>query len=163
MSTIRLKKSSVPLNVPGVGDLTYGELAINFADGRLYYKNSSNVIKNFVDSDLIRTYVDAADSDKLNLDGSNAMVGDLNLNGNKIINLQSPSAGNDGANKTYVDTTLATELAALGASVFPTGDYGSVDSSADVIDAFGQALVSAFDCLDTPTGAIATRDLGVFT
>lgn len=52
-ATIKLKKSSVSSNAPGTGDLQYGEVAINYADGRLYYKNSSNVIKNFIDSDLI--------------------------------------------------------------------------------------------------------------
>ena len=53
MAKVLLKKSSVSSNVPGTGDLEYGEVAINYADGRLYYKNSSNLIKNFVDSDLI--------------------------------------------------------------------------------------------------------------
>lgn len=53
MAKVLLKKSSVGDNVPGTGDLDYGEVAINYADGRLYYKNSSNVIKSFVDSDLI--------------------------------------------------------------------------------------------------------------
>jgi hypothetical protein len=51
MAKVLLKKSSVPSNAPSV--LEYGEVAINYADGRLYYKNSSNVIKNFIDSDLI--------------------------------------------------------------------------------------------------------------
>lgn len=60
MSTtaIKLKKSSVVGKVPLVGDLTYGELAINYADGKLYYKNSSNEIKSFVDSDLVSSLVD---------------------------------------------------------------------------------------------------------
>jgi hypothetical protein len=53
MAKVLLKKSSVSSNAPGTGDLEYGEVALNYADGRLYYKNSSNVIKNFVDSDLI--------------------------------------------------------------------------------------------------------------
>lgn len=55
MSTaaIKLKKSSVVGKAPLVGDIDYGEVAINYADGRLYYKNSSNNIKNFIDSDLI--------------------------------------------------------------------------------------------------------------
>ena len=53
MAKVLLKKSSVGDNAPGVGDLSYGEVAINYADGRLYYKNSSNEIKNFVDSDTI--------------------------------------------------------------------------------------------------------------
>ena len=41
---IVLKKSSVVGRVPVPGDLEYGELALNYADGRLYYKNSSNAI-----------------------------------------------------------------------------------------------------------------------
>lgn len=47
---IKLKKSSVPGRIPSVSDLEYGELAINYADGKVYYKNSSNEIKAFLDS-----------------------------------------------------------------------------------------------------------------
>ena len=49
-STIKLKKSSVAAKVPQVADLAYGELALNYADGKLYFKNSSNEIVNFNDS-----------------------------------------------------------------------------------------------------------------
>jgi hypothetical protein len=52
-AAIKLKKSSVNSKVPLVGDIDYGEVALNYADGRLFYKNSSNAIKNFIDSDLI--------------------------------------------------------------------------------------------------------------
>ena len=44
---IILKKSSVGAKVPVAGDLTYGELALNYADGKLYFKNSSNAIQSF--------------------------------------------------------------------------------------------------------------------
>src|SRR6056300_394524 len=48
MSTsIRLKKSAVTSNAPTTGDIDYGELAINYADGKLYYKTSSNTIDYF--------------------------------------------------------------------------------------------------------------------
>ena len=47
MSNIALKKSSVSGRVPLIGDLAYGELALNYADGLLYFKNSSNQIKSF--------------------------------------------------------------------------------------------------------------------
>jgi len=53
------KKSSVVARVPSAGDLEYGEIAINYADGRLYYKNSSNQIKSFLDSDHIASLFDA--------------------------------------------------------------------------------------------------------
>ena len=52
---VLLKRSSVSSNAPDSSDLEYGELAINFADGRIYYKNSSNEVKNFVDSDILYT------------------------------------------------------------------------------------------------------------
>ena len=43
-SLLKLKKSSVSGKVPTAADLEYGELAINYADGVLYYKNSTNTI-----------------------------------------------------------------------------------------------------------------------
>lgn len=44
MSKIILKKSSVPGKVPVTADLDFGELALNYADGKLFYKNASNII-----------------------------------------------------------------------------------------------------------------------
>lgn len=41
---IILKKSSIPAKVPVPSDLVYGELALNYADGVLYYKNAANEI-----------------------------------------------------------------------------------------------------------------------
>jgi hypothetical protein len=41
-TSIQLKKSGTTGNVPA--NLVYGELALNYADGKLYYKNSSDVI-----------------------------------------------------------------------------------------------------------------------
>ena len=48
MSTtvFKLKKSSIAGRIPDSSDLAYGELAINYADGLIYYKNSSNEVKN---------------------------------------------------------------------------------------------------------------------
>lgn len=39
-----LKKSSVAAKVPLATDLDYGELALNYADGKLYYKTATNSI-----------------------------------------------------------------------------------------------------------------------
>lgn len=44
---VLLKKSSVVNRVPVPGDLDYGELAINYADGKLYYKTAANAIAAF--------------------------------------------------------------------------------------------------------------------
>jgi len=47
---VLLKKSSVVSKVPQTTDLAYGELALNYADGLLYYKSANNVIQYFSDS-----------------------------------------------------------------------------------------------------------------
>ena len=52
---VLLKKSSVTTKVPLTTDLDYGELALNYADGKLYFKNSSNVIKSFTIDDNVVT------------------------------------------------------------------------------------------------------------
>lgn len=44
---IVLKKSSVAGRVPQLTDLDWGEVALNYADGKLYFKRSSNVIDYF--------------------------------------------------------------------------------------------------------------------
>ena len=44
---IQLKKSSVASKVPVVADLAYGELALNYADGKLYYKKSDGTTIDF--------------------------------------------------------------------------------------------------------------------
>jgi hypothetical protein len=43
-NTVQLKRSNVANSVPAAGNLVPGELAINYADGNLFYKNSSNVV-----------------------------------------------------------------------------------------------------------------------
>ena len=59
---IILKKSSVVAKVPVVGDLDYGELALNYADGKLYYKNSNNTVQAFGDNTNVINNV-AADTE----------------------------------------------------------------------------------------------------
>ena len=56
-NNILLKKSSVAAKVPTTGDLDYGELALNYADGALYYKTSSNTIArlNPLEADTLAT------------------------------------------------------------------------------------------------------------
>jgi len=49
-NTIKLKRSSVQANVPNLGDLTLGELAVNTFDGKLFLKKNDG-------SDSIETIV----------------------------------------------------------------------------------------------------------
>ena len=65
-TNIRLKKSSVPGSVPSDGDLDHGELAINYADGVIYFKNASNNVQSInatpsgVDSTAVTNLIDSA-------------------------------------------------------------------------------------------------------
>lgn len=43
-TTIKLKKSGATGNIPSNSSLEFGELALNYADGILYYKNATNTI-----------------------------------------------------------------------------------------------------------------------
>lgn len=44
---VLLKKSSVSARTPTTSDLDYGEVALNYADGKLFFKTSSNQIDYF--------------------------------------------------------------------------------------------------------------------
>ena len=43
-NTVKLKRSNVANSIPGPGNLVAGELAINYTDGNLFYKNDNNVV-----------------------------------------------------------------------------------------------------------------------
>ena len=55
---VLLKRSSIAGKVPLASDLQYGELAINFTDGKIYYKDASNNIAAFVDSARVQAIAD---------------------------------------------------------------------------------------------------------
>lgn len=54
-NTVKLKKSSVAGKIPQSTDIDYGEVALNYADGKLYFKDSSNVIQLFGASNAVDT------------------------------------------------------------------------------------------------------------
>lgn len=49
-SIVQLKKSSVAAKVPLASDLAFGELALNYADGKLYYKKTDGTTIDFFQS-----------------------------------------------------------------------------------------------------------------
>jgi len=64
----------------------------------------------------------------LNVDGSNAMVGNLDINNFKVINSSAPLNGTDLANKTYVDDRVSTSAVA-GSPYFLQDGAGAVNRS----------------------------------
>ena len=65
---IRLKKSSVAGRIPDSSNLDYGELALNYQDGKLYYKSAGGGVNAFLDS----AGVDALIASKQGLDSAGA-------------------------------------------------------------------------------------------
>ena len=141
-TAIRLKKSSVTGKAPLAGDLLHGELAINFADGKLFYKNSSNEIKHFID-------LDASRSEFLQLSGGEV---------SGTLTIQTPFSDRHAATKKYVDDAVAG-----GAGTVPIGDYETLDAIVQR-DAFGVALYfTQYDLRNQPRGILSIADYGVLT
>ena len=88
-NNILIKKSSVAARVPTTADLDYGELALNYADGAVYYKTSGNVIArlNPTETDTLATVTTRGATT------SNAITtGGLTVNGNVGIGTAGPTS-----------------------------------------------------------------------
>ena len=130
MSTaIKLKKSAVAGRVPQTNDLAYGEIAINYADGVLYYKNTDTTIKRLsassigVDSSAVsamidQSYVNNLDVNAGTLDGQD---GTYYLNYNNFTNTP-----------TIVDSAGIASISAVTTSPADSASIASVVDSAFV-------------------------------
>ena len=171
-NTIVLKKSSVANKKPQATDLVFGELALNYTDGLLYYKDNNSAIKAFAaggfadpstNSSMTMT-VDAQGNPIMAVKVSGIVVAQfgggqltfnvpLSMNGNTITALSAPIGTTDAVNKAYAD-------GAASASGYPKGDYGDIVSAA-AYDAFGVPIVAiiTYDNME-PIGVFNTVDFG---
>ena len=108
-----LKKSSVASKVPTSSDLVYGELAVNYTDGRIYFKNSSNNIEFFEQVNSFQN-IDVSGQTTLTADGGSDTLTFVEGNGisittddatNELTITASGSAGNDFVDTASFDTT----------------------------------------------------------
>ena len=145
-NSVLLKKSSVAAKVPLATDLAYGELALNYADGKLYFKNSSNAIQSFTN-----------DSTTVTLTGTQTLT-------NKT--LTSPTINGGALSGTFTgaptlsDTTASTTTATgalkvaggvgVGDSVYVGNRVGFVNASN--VSAVYQVYNAATSSLDTVFG-----------
>ena len=137
MTTLLLKKSSVVGKIPLVGDLEYGELALNYADGKLYYKTSSNTIETFLDSANIVSLIQANSVDSSEV---------INLIDSDYIQLRQADIFRDSAFITnIVDADYVNSLGVVGtdsAAVLQLISDNSVDS-AEVINLIDSDYINA--------------------
>jgi len=59
---ILLKRSDVAGKIPTDSDLNYGELALNYRDRKLYFKDANNDIVAFIDSGAVQNLIDRIDT-----------------------------------------------------------------------------------------------------
>jgi hypothetical protein len=74
MPNIFLKKSSVAGKVPVVGDLAFGELALNYSDGKLYYKTAGNLINYIANGGTFTTALSITSSTQATSTTTGALV-----------------------------------------------------------------------------------------
>jgi hypothetical protein len=84
-------------------DVKYDDSSIGVTGDQLYVKNGG-VTNDMLAGSITDTKLA---SDYLYADGTRALTGDLNMNGNKIASLVAPSLGTDAVNKTYVDSLVS--------------------------------------------------------
>jgi hypothetical protein len=150
---ILLKKSSTAAKVPVVGDLEYGELAINYTDGKLHYKTNANEIDAFSSNTATATLT--------NKTITNPTINGLNewAAGTTIQFLVTNGAGQ--LMYASLDNLLTSGYDNSTVTTFPTGDYMGLEAylGSGAIDSFGISLVKVFSCMD-PVGSLQTTDLG---
>lgn len=82
-----LKKSSVTGKVPLSTDLEYGELALNYQDGKLYYKKADNTISDIASSGVsgVTSVGGTGTVSGLTLSGTITTSGNLTLGGTLVV------------------------------------------------------------------------------
>ena len=121
MNNNRIYNIPNPTGIKQPIPLAYGDLAYLHVNGSNMMTNHMNMNNkkitnlqtptNNTDA-ATKKYVDDKSTNPPDLspffkkDGSISMTGNLNLNGNKIVNLEDPASDNDAANKKYIDDHL---------------------------------------------------------
>jgi hypothetical protein len=138
-----LKKSSVVSRVPTTEDLDYGELALNYADGKLYYKTSGNQIEFFLSGATTGVTSITGTSNQITASASTGSV-----------TLSLPQNIHTGAAPTFAGATLNGSLGLQSAST---------SSAATQIPVFTANPASTTRTLVTRTPAQLRSDIGAGT
>jgi hypothetical protein len=165
-TVIQLKYSSTPSSTPS--SLANGELAINYADGKLYYKNLTGQIVSFSSAAVANVLSFAtvnANGSLITATATNSILtisnGDNIEIAGDIINDIITISANLSSVFSVANEAFNTANAALYISGFPTGDYAEGEpnlGTSESFDPFGVSLIIGFDC--AATGSVKLTDLG---
>jgi hypothetical protein len=160
-SNIILKKSSVVSKVPVAGDLQFGELALNYADGKLYYKKS--------DGTTIDAFSSTASSGVSSVTGTAPIVSSGGTAPAISISAATTSAAGSmsAADKTKLDgiasgatantgtvTSVATNNGLTGGTITTTGTIGLTGQALALHNLATNGIVAR-----TGSGTVAARTL----
>jgi len=163
-TSIQLKKSGQTGNTPS--GLSFGEVAINYADGKLYYKNDSgglSYISNQLSFDTINAnnslILATGISDTLSFVAGNNINIDTNTS-TKTITISSTASGGSGADQFARDTANAAFIQANAAfNTANTGGGATTDQYArDAANSAGLYANGAFVKANTATTDAAAAD-----
>jgi hypothetical protein len=126
---VLLKKSAVSAKVPLTTDLDYGELAINYIDEKIYFKNSTNVIKSFIAGASVSSVSGTGTVSGLTLTGTVTTTGSLTLGGTLSLGSLNTLGTAAGLSTTLAVTSGGTGLTSLTAGYIPYGNGTSALSS----------------------------------
>lgn len=137
------KKSSVAGRIPDSSDLEYGEIAVNYADGYLYYKSNTNAVLRFNDSaqsqtnttTQINNQVDSAFLDKLAKDYA-TLTGTQTLSNKTLTDPKLGDSGGQLYGQTYGGFSVNQDNQ-IGDSTQSVMTFYSDDSSRDAAIAIG--------------------------
>jgi hypothetical protein len=117
-NTIKLKRSSTAGATPTAGSLEYGELALNYTDGNLFFKTAANVVT-LLASTRIANYSGNVNAGNLSTSGS------LNVTGNATV-------GNIGATNVVATNISGTLTTASQTNITSLGTLGSLSVTGNV-------------------------------
>lgn len=170
---IILKKSSVQGKAPVAGDLEYGELAINYNDGKLYYKTSTNTIASFSSSETGTVSSVAVTSTDLTISGSpitNSGTITLSLNtvpvnkgGTGQTSFSSGYIRSDGSALSSTATISASDISGIVSTASTVSNTGSSSSTATHYLTFVAANSTSAQGLNTTSGLSYKPSTGVLT
>jgi hypothetical protein len=166
---VLLKKSSVAAKVPLATDLDYGELALNYTDEKLYFKNASNVIKSIsaVDTSSFATLTGTQTLTNKTISGASNTLSNI---GNSSLTNSSVTIGSTAVSLGATATTLA-GLTSVTSTTFVgalTGNASTATSATNATNATNASqvfvgLASANSAFKVPFADTTVNTAGNYT